>query len=728
MAQAGPSYTAYAPPPPALQLPNIPNIPLPAGWTEHLAPNGVPYYHHATSSNSSWVRPENPHALNGHKLLKPKSKKLKSKPKAEKADGDEEERPVHKTRLGDGWYRVRTNRGNVFFRHASKGVSTWDVPEEVREVLERLERTEQEGRTAKRKVRTEPELGEEGVRKKAKVVVEEERDADAPAPTVEKEEEEEEEEEERDEAEEREAREETERWRVAAEAEAARAAAETKALQAADQRKREEAAAAASALPNVSPEEARALFRSLLQELDISPLMPFEDALPLLVPDRRYALLPSAADRLEVFNDYCRTVARARSARNVSGSGNSPKLSPEEEYMKLLREDVMSTRTSWTDWRRRWKKERRFWGWGTEREREGRFREWLRVLGERKRGEREGAERAFGEMLREGGVEGGSWAEVKRGFARDPRYDAVGSSSRREELFNNYLASLRAPAPAPAAGEKHESKLERQQRALRERESHVREGLRRAEREAEASRSLLGAEEGEREFGSLLVDAVRELDISWDQALSTLRPDPRFTRSRLGQARQRTMFDLHLAALRRKHVNALETLFEAHAPELSTPFSALPAGLVTSLPATKLGLSPRSLEREYELWQERRRAAAREAFDEMLRENSFVTFWGRARKLAQRADSDASGGLAQGVLEETAAYGDEEEFVSEEADGAGGLGRRAAEVGLGEVEMVLKGDKRWRAWEWKREEREGWLKDWLEGIKAPGRSVHTGEV
>jgi hypothetical protein len=52
-------------------------------------------------------------------------------------------------------------------------------------------------------------------------------------------------------------------------------------------------------------------------------------------------------------------------------------------FDRLLREDVTSTRTSWTDWRRKWKKDRRFYGWGRDdREREKRFREWLKELGE----------------------------------------------------------------------------------------------------------------------------------------------------------------------------------------------------------------------------------------------------------------------------------------------------------------------------------------------------------
>jgi len=56
---------------------------------------------------------------------------------------------------------------------------------------------------------------------------------------------------------------------------------------------------------------------------------------------------------------------------------------PEEAFERLLKEEIKSTRTSWTDFRRTWKKDRRFWGWGRDdKQREKSFREYLKHLGE----------------------------------------------------------------------------------------------------------------------------------------------------------------------------------------------------------------------------------------------------------------------------------------------------------------------------------------------------------
>lgn len=92
-------------------------------------------------------------------------------------------------------------------------------------------------------------------------------------------------------------------------------------------------------------------------------------------------LLSSVAARREAFDEYCKD--RARELREKAVKDQKDLADPNEGFGRLLREEVKSTRTSWTDWRRAWKKDRRFYGWGRDdREREKRFREYLKELGE----------------------------------------------------------------------------------------------------------------------------------------------------------------------------------------------------------------------------------------------------------------------------------------------------------------------------------------------------------
>jgi transcription elongation regulator 1 len=101
------------------------------------------------------------------------------------------------------------------------------------------------------------------------------------------------------------------------------------------------------------------------------------------VSDPRYVLLPSVSARREAFDEYCRD--RARELRQSNVKKEKDLANPKEAFERLLKEEVKSTRTSWTDFRRTWKKDRRFWGWGRDdREREKRFRDYLKELGESK--------------------------------------------------------------------------------------------------------------------------------------------------------------------------------------------------------------------------------------------------------------------------------------------------------------------------------------------------------
>lgn len=124
--------------------------------------------------------------------------------------------------------------------------------------------------------------------------------------------------------------------------------------------------------------------------------------MPTLITDPRYVLLPSQADRETAFNEWCRDAARQ--SRSVKTSNNNPpnasdsldtdsnamedpavvKQRAHSAFDTLLQSEVVSTRTSWEEFRRKWKKDRRFFGFGRDdREREKVFKMWLKDLGER---------------------------------------------------------------------------------------------------------------------------------------------------------------------------------------------------------------------------------------------------------------------------------------------------------------------------------------------------------
>lgn len=138
-----------------------------------------------------------------------------------------------------------------------------------------------------------------------------------------------------------------------------------------------------------------------------------------------------------------------------------------------------------------------------------------------KRADAQRAEQDFFELLSEQSnlTSSSIWAKVKKSVASDPRYDAVGSSSLRQELFDTHLKKLASSSavsetPEQAAERKVKERKAREEASLRDRQAKVQQEQDRVMQEANKSRAGAGREEGERVFGSLLVDQVRSHDVS----------------------------------------------------------------------------------------------------------------------------------------------------------------------------------------------------------------------
>jgi molecular chaperone GrpE (heat shock protein) len=111
------------------------------------------------------------------------------------------------------------------------------------------------------------------------------------------------------------------------------------------------------------------------------------------------------------------------------------------------------------------------------------------------------------------------WADVKKPISSDPRYDAVGSSTLRQELFDTHIKKLASSSaiqetPEQAAERKIRERKAKEEASLRERQARVQQEQEKVNQEANKSRAGASREEGERLFGSLLVDQIRSHDVS----------------------------------------------------------------------------------------------------------------------------------------------------------------------------------------------------------------------
>ncbi|GAA5912393.1 uncharacterized protein JCM6883_005654 [Sporobolomyces salmoneus] len=739
------------PPPPGFAIAGaVP--PPPAGFP--VVPTSSQFAPPLHFSNSA----DNPAAAGA-----PTKKKKKEKPK--------EKLPIE----GTSWIRVTTNKGNVFYNHKETKESVWTVPDEIKDQVEALEKKERElreeeeakkvreeelERSSQRKRKAEDQAEKEDVtaeqgaaddekagdgEEKGQLEIEIEgvngnvpsavpteskpsaSPSTAPPPVDEPPKKKKPKTKVVSSIEELETEEDWQRQMAEQMAKEAQEAEEKERKEMAEAMKPDVVQAKEQTEKlEVNQIEAAAMYKVLLEEKDINPMAPFENELPKFVNDPRYHAVKSQRDRRDVFDEFCKEKIRERRAAKAKLAQSGIKVDPLEAYRALLSSTVTSTRTHFSDFKKAHGKDSRFREFGkNEGEKEKEFKKYLRDLGEKKREAAEKAEREFKEMLTEDGEikEGDKWADVKKRHATNPRYAAVNSSSLREQLFTKFLSSLSSssrPQPstssAPSASKPttstKEDKAARAAASLREREERVRLEKSKAERNAQQARGHLGKEEAEREFGQLLIDAVRDHKARFEDVEPNLSQDPRFDHPSLTPRDKRRLFDQHLSTLHRKRISAIESLFSEHAPLLNTPFHDVLPSISDSPHVTRLfGSNFNALEDLYSSWQSRRAVQAKDEFYQLLKESPILEHWGRLKKMEKR--------------EEVKLIGEEGTRNDESDDEETGVREMADQVDLKAVHATLKNDKRYLIWNHEPEKREEWIEDYVENkLTAPKMTVH----
>uniref|UniRef100_V5F252 WW domain-containing protein n=2 Tax=Kalmanozyma brasiliensis (strain GHG001) TaxID=1365824 RepID=V5F252_KALBG len=745
---------------------------LPFGWTSHISPAGRTYYHNAASGKSTYMFPT---------------------PKREK--------PTSKTAIPHtvGWFKVTTNRENVFYFHPDSKRSEWIPPPEVSSALRRVEeeeasekervRREQEDREraererARQEEREKKRKAEEGVlitefdaSKRARADEEEEdeesiaSDEEAQPPVYKPDAPQDDEsipEEENDD----DADDEEEEWqRQMAEQMAAEAEAEANANADHEPHSRpDDASSDPATQPQAPPttlEDQKLAFTTHLTSLnntphEINPMAPWDLESLKFSTHPSFLALPSR-DREDVFNEWCKLRIRekraARSAAASSTTTASPSRAPradppsaESTFLALLRAEVRSTRTKYPDFKAAFSRDPRFTSYSRDADRERLFKRHLFELGEEKRRAASKAEREFLDLLSDrlpgnyrGKVVGADgvkekvmevWTEAKRGVVEDKRYDAVGSSTRRFELFCDWAkGERRAPPTAPAssrangtstdaatgtkeqddASSRAREKEAARARALRQREEAVRLERNRLARVNRSALSAATREESLLSFRQLLLDAVHSPHVSYHSAVPQLARDGRFDAPGLTDGDRERLFAEHQERLGEKEGDRIGLVFARYAKTLDTHRDDV---LAQTVEDEALAHPPLNVYREnrglletaYDRWNASRQADAEKSFKEMLHESAFVDFWGRLKKQASTMEPSAN----------------PKEEGEEDDEGEGTtLVDMARKVDLREIESVLRNDARFRAWRHAPEQRQRWIREHLMGLAAPAKSVH----
>lgn len=371
---------------------------LPANWSEHLAPDGRPYYHNVLTNVTTYDKPS---------LQPPAGSKIdpitgeliipQAAPAPKSAKKKKKEKPKTKTPIeGTEWIKVVTTEDNVFYMNSVSKTSVWTVPEKVKVVLAAQRQAEEEAEVERVKQEAEAESKKRAAEDEAEPVKPKKKKpktvhslADIADDDLKKE----------------------IADKVAHEAERLDAE-ELATLQS-------QPSEAPVPVAQMTSDEMKASFLAMLSEKDINPMAPWDAQLPKFVSDPRYGRtfcfsqrikladrtvsteIKLLKERRELFDTFCKDKIREQRAKKASGQEAKldvraaseyqamfinqlrPRVQPEQGYRALLVAEVTSTRAHWDDFKLKFKKDNRFRSFGRDdREREKAFKSWLRELGE----------------------------------------------------------------------------------------------------------------------------------------------------------------------------------------------------------------------------------------------------------------------------------------------------------------------------------------------------------
>ncbi|KAF9333147.1 transcription elongation regulator [Podila minutissima] len=563
--QGGPHLHQHAPPPHAFRpMPPPPNW-LPPGWTEHKAPDGMPYYYNAASGTSSWVKPtlappgppglagmgppgmgppgmgppfvQPPHTMPGppppgvpnyqQPQLHPPGvvpppepstgAKDGSASKGKKAKKAKKEKAVKKTQiLETPWFIVVTSLDNTFFYNKETKTSIWVPTPELEIVLAKMGQVETERLRLEADKAAKEAQGQEMERKRpldAQESVADKRTKPDDANTG------------------TEMTEDDVAWQLAQMEDMMGGEDQEMASQDEDEDDESDDEAVQARLrllqgtannnqthsqPVSRPtggmelsedniQEREMAFLDIMRDRGVTPFDTWERALAKIEADPRMYLIPEAKARQTLFESYC--VIRAQEIKDAkekesankgkdkekdskedrkskdstaSASASSSSSSKPEDVYRRLMEDYTTIKSTWLDFMTKYRTDQRFLGLKPGSLRESIFRAYLSDLkkgviqpkdkksssssssrpssssssrhhssssSSRKYKATDKEIEEFTSLLKEtkkdilyehkhsSSVE---WRKIKKLIDRDRRYDAVGSSTEREQLFREY--------------------------------------------------------------------------------------------------------------------------------------------------------------------------------------------------------------------------------------------------------------------------------------------------
>ncbi|KAJ1982669.1 hypothetical protein H4R35_000192 [Dimargaris xerosporica] len=624
-----------------------------SAWTEHRAPDGRVYYYNPTTKQSIWERPSNQAAP--------------SRPTAAPSESD---KPQIATKIpGTTWKLVTTTQGREYYYNTATKTSVWQVPDSIAEDVARFTNSAKSPPFALAPssppvlAELEPVSGTEMT----------EADIDFQLAMMD----------EMDEA-----------MGTPSEPTAARMAVESTDTTAHEH---------SPSLPTLTDEQRTERYKSLLNELNVSPFALWEQMEPKLAQDPRFSLVQPAKRRKELFDAYCHDKAAQRRA-----SAKPTPTDPTEAYKQLLREKVDGKMT-WIQFKVRAQRDKRFGLVKSAKEREKLFNHHVRSLSNCSDQARQDA---FLALLRQSKDlhSRSSWRRTREHLANEPAFRALESDKTKESLFRTYTASLsssRSRSRSPAsrqqlrehARDAHNVRHQREEASLRQRAREVQRERSFHLRQADRERDRMERDEAIRTFEAWLVDAVRDHTMTWTDTKAMLQRDPRWLRCRaLDSDTRERLFRTRQDQLHRQRLGAFDRLLDQTVALDNVPWPVVYSRIQDHPDCQRLRTSSERLAALYERHQQTKHAAARRDLAQLIRESWFAQFQLR-QALANEsvrqalADSKTADIVASTLAEEEGLAVDQMRPDLHSQSGANSV--KDLLTNLRELHQVLKHDSRY---------------------------------
>lgn len=253
----------------------------------------------------------------------------------------------------------------------------------------------------------------------------------------------------------------------------------------------------------LSHEDAKALFKDLLNDFNINPYSPWEKLLEegKIIDDIRYTALDTTKARRECWDEWTREkIAELKEQR-----ARQEKKDPRIAYMAFLQERA-TPKLYWPEFKRKYKREAPMKDLNlSDKDREKAYREHINRL----KMPQATLKSDLTALLKAQPVHLLNNKSLVNGLPTqilvDPRYISL-EPKVRDPLIEAYTSSLPPPPEDPNAADEHEEEIksreakEKRKRALEERNKAVEDQRRRRERDVAASKARLREEERELEM------------------------------------------------------------------------------------------------------------------------------------------------------------------------------------------------------------------------------------